>query len=42
MTTPDTPLPVVVIDDEADMRDSIAQWMDLSGFAPTTFARARC
>ncbi|MEM9049007.1 MAG: sigma-54 dependent transcriptional regulator [Pseudomonadota bacterium] len=28
------PTPVVIVDDEADMRASISQWMELSGFIP--------
>jgi DNA-binding NtrC family response regulator len=48
--TPPTPAPaaeplrgaarVVVIDDEADMRASISQWLTLSGFQTETFASA--
>jgi DNA-binding NtrC family response regulator len=41
LTPPDADLmPVAIIDDEADMRDSIAQWMELSDFAPQKFANA--
>jgi DNA-binding NtrC family response regulator len=29
-----------VIDDEQDMRQSISQWLSLSGFQPETFASA--
>ena len=28
---------VLVVDDEADMRESVSQWMQLSGFEPRTF-----
>ncbi len=31
---------VAIIDDEADMRQSVAQWMQLSGFEPVTFEAA--
>lgn len=31
---------IVVIDDEQDMRQSISQWLSLSGFQPETFASA--
>lgn len=34
-------MPVAIIDDEADMRDSIAQWMELTDFAPQTFSSAQ-
>ncbi|SOH93540.1 DNA-binding transcriptional response regulator, NtrC family, contains REC, AAA-type ATPase, and a Fis-type DNA-binding domains [Monaibacterium marinum] len=33
-------LPVTIIDDEEDMRASVSQWLDLSGFAPRTFDSA--
>ncbi len=33
-------MPVAIIDDEEDMRASISQWMDLSGFRPQTYADA--
>lgn len=35
-----TDTPVMIVDDEADMRASIAQWLELSGFTPQTFASA--
>lgn len=35
-----TPTPVAIIDDEADMRQSITQWLTLSGFAPQAFESA--
>ncbi|MFQ5622724.1 MAG: sigma-54-dependent transcriptional regulator [Paracoccaceae bacterium] len=35
-----SPTPVAVVDDEADMRQSIAQWLNLSGFAPRMFDSA--
>ena len=31
---------VAIIDDEADMRESVAQWMQLSGFEPVAFEAA--
>ena len=31
---------VAIIDDEADMRQSVAQWMQLSGFEPVVFEAA--
>ncbi len=31
---------VAIIDDEADMRESVAQWLQLSGFEPVTFEAA--
>jgi DNA-binding NtrC family response regulator len=31
---------VAIIDDEADMRESVAQWLQLSGFAPLSFEAA--
>ncbi|WP_118135715.1 sigma-54 dependent transcriptional regulator [Oceanicella sp. SM1341] len=31
------PTPVAIVDDEEDMRASIAQWMELSGFIPAPF-----
>ncbi|MFN3953017.1 MAG: sigma-54-dependent transcriptional regulator [Pararhodobacter sp.] len=31
---------IVVIDDEQDMRQSVSQWLSLSGFQPETFASA--
>ena len=34
------PARIVIIDDEQDMRDSISQWLSLSGFAPESFASA--
>ena len=34
------PMPVTIIDDEEDMRASVSQWLDLSGFAPRTFDSA--
>ena len=33
-------LKVAIIDDEADMRDSISQWLELSGFKTVTFDSA--
>ncbi len=33
-------LKIAVVDDEEDMRQSIAQWLTLSGFAPVTYASA--
>ena len=36
MSDPDR-MPVTIIDDEEDMRASVSQWLDLSGFAPRTF-----
>ncbi|MGB0498739.1 MAG: sigma-54-dependent transcriptional regulator [Rubricella sp.] len=38
--TNETATPVAIIDDEADMRSSVAQWMELSGFAPQAHASA--
>ncbi|HEU0221678.1 MAG TPA: sigma-54 dependent transcriptional regulator, partial [Paracoccaceae bacterium] len=37
---PTPPIPVAIIDDEDDMRVSISQWMELSGFIPTPFESA--
>ena len=34
------PLKVAIIDDEADMRDSISQWLELSGFKTVCFESA--
>lgn len=34
------PLQVAIIDDEADMRDSISQWLELSGFKTVCFESA--
>ena len=31
---------VAIVDDEPDMRESISQWLGLSGFATETFASA--
>ncbi len=31
---------VAIIDDEADLRDSVSQWLQLSGFEPITFENA--
>ena len=31
---------VAIIDDEADMRESVAQWLQLSGFEPVAFEAA--
>ena len=31
---------VAIIDDEADMRESVSQWLELSGFEPVTFEAA--
>src|SRR6478609_5123505 len=31
---------VAIIDDEADMRESVAQWLQLSGFEPVSFEAA--
>ena len=31
---------VAIIDDEADMRESVAQWLQLSGFEPIAFEAA--
>lgn len=31
---------VAIIDDEADMRESVSQWLELSGFEPITFEAA--
>jgi DNA-binding NtrC family response regulator len=31
---------VAIIDDEADLRESVAQWLQLSGFEPATFESA--
>ncbi len=46
-TPPASPAPaatepsrVVIVDDEADLRESVAQWMQLSGFDPVTFESA--
>ncbi|MEL6125174.1 MAG: sigma-54 dependent transcriptional regulator [Pseudomonadota bacterium] len=36
-----TLMPVAIVDDEADMRASIAQWMTLSEFKPETYSRAQ-
>ncbi|MEL6583167.1 MAG: sigma-54 dependent transcriptional regulator [Pseudomonadota bacterium] len=36
----DIATPVMIVDDEADMRDSIAQWMELRGFTPMPFDTA--
>ncbi|RED11302.1 sigma-54-dependent transcriptional regulator [Pontivivens insulae] len=33
----DISYPVAIVDDEGDMRASIAQWLELSGFAPKTY-----
>ncbi|WP_316014028.1 sigma-54 dependent transcriptional regulator [Roseobacter sp. HKCCA0434] len=40
MTDQTDALPVTIIDDEEDMRASIAQFLDLSGFAPQSFEEA--
>jgi DNA-binding NtrC family response regulator len=32
--------PVVIVDDEPDMRESVSQWLTLSGFAPMAFGGA--
>ncbi len=40
VTPPAEPSRVLVIDDEKDMRDSIAQWLSLSGFQAETHASA--
>jgi DNA-binding NtrC family response regulator len=38
---PQPPTPVAIIDDESDMRASIGQWMELSGFIPVPYDCAR-
>ncbi|RMF37281.1 MAG: sigma-54-dependent Fis family transcriptional regulator [Alphaproteobacteria bacterium] len=38
--TQQAPIPVAIVDDEEDMRASISQWMDLSGFAPAGYETA--
>lgn len=35
-----TPIKVAIVDDEADMRQSISQWLSLSGFETETYASA--
>lgn len=40
MTTPTQKTPVAIVDDEADMRESVAQWLQLSGFDPSSFESA--
>ena len=34
------PMKVAIVDDEADMRQSISQWLALSGFDTETYASA--
>jgi DNA-binding NtrC family response regulator len=36
----DAKVRVAIIDDEADMRESVSQWLSLSGFDPVTFESA--
>ncbi|MGB0660272.1 MAG: sigma-54-dependent transcriptional regulator [Mangrovicoccus sp.] len=36
-----SPLKIAIVDDEADMRQSISQWLSLSGFETQTFASAQ-
>ncbi len=33
-------LPVWLVDDEADVRDSLSQWLEVSGLEVRTFSRA--